>query len=430
VNVWTLRVFILVISLAVVATSAGPADAQVPVTLQAAVSSALSQHPSVAVARQALAVAQANLAEARAGRNIQLALVAGTSYGNSSDTTTVVPTATSSSVKVSASLELLNLQARYQIRQAEAAVSSAEASLAQARQSAALAAAQAYFSVLRAQAVVATRQAAVAQAEAQVRQAEAQVRAGIAARADVLQAQAARAAAQVDLIAARNQVETSFTGLRASMGLRLTDSVSVAAPAAPPVLAQSREQALAGASDRPEVVRAHADVAAAQAGLALAEVQAGPLLAVTTSSAYDVWKDPPTTNAVVWSIGATVTYSLFDGGLARAAVAAARANLANAQAKETLALQTAQVDALTAWVSLQDAMARVDATRASEAAATEALRAAEGRYQAGAGTIVEVLTARTALQSASLSRIQAEFDVQSAVLQLRYSIGRPVVGGN
>lgn len=429
-NVWTLRVFILVISLAVVATSAGPADAQVPVTLQAAVSSALSQHPSVAVAQQALAVAQANLAEARAGRNIQLALVAGTSYGNSSDTTTVGPTATSSSVKVSASLELLNLQARYQIRQAEAAVSSAEASLAQARQSAALTAAQAYFSVLRAQAVVATRQAAVAQAEAQVRQAEAQVRAGIAARADVLQAQAARAAAQVDLIAARNQVETSFTGLRASMGLRLTDSVSVAAPAAPPVLAQSREQALAGASDRPEVVRAHADVAAAQAGLALAEVQAGPLLAVTTSSAYDVWKDPPTTNAVVWSIGATVTYSLFDGGLARAAVAAARANLANAQAKETLALQTAQVDALTAWVSLQDAMARVDATRASEAAATEALRAAEGRYQAGAGTIVEVLTARTALQSASLSRIQAEFDVQSAVLQLRYSIGRPVVGGN
>src|SRR5438132_3085180 len=362
VNVWTLRVFILVISLAVVATSAGPADAQVPVTLQAAVSSALSQHPSVAVAQQALAVAQANLAEARAGRNIQLALVAGTSYGNSSDTTTVVPTATSSSVKVSASLELLNLQARYQIRQAEAAVSSAEASLVQARQSAALTAAQAYFSVLRAQAVVTTRQAAVAQAEAQVRQAEAQVRAGIAARADVLQAQAARAAAQVDLITARNQVETSFTGLRASMGLRLTDSVSVAAPAAPPVLAQSREQALAGASDRPEVVKAHADVAAAQAGLALAEVQAGPLLAVTTSSAYDVWKDPPTTNAVVWSIGATVTYSLFDGGLARAAVAAARANLANAQAKETLALQTAQVDALTAWVSLQDAMARDDAT--------------------------------------------------------------------
>src|SRR5437870_13832373 len=84
VNVWTLRVFILVISLAVVATSAGPADAQVPVTLQAAVSSALSQHPSVAVAQQGLAVAEAALAEARAGRDLEFAVAAGAAYGDGS----------------------------------------------------------------------------------------------------------------------------------------------------------------------------------------------------------------------------------------------------------------------------------------------------------------------------------------------------------
>ncbi len=426
-NVWTLRVFIVTMTLAVVITSAGVVDAQAPVTLQAVVDSALSQHPSVAVAQQALAAAQARLAEVRAGRNVQVALTAATSYGNDTATTPGGPAMTTNSATVSASLELINIQARYQIRQAEAAVTSAEASLVQARQTAALTAAQAYFSVLRAQAVVATRQAAVAQAEAQVRQAEAQVRAGVAARADVLQAQASRAAAQVDLIAARNQVETSFAGLRAAMGLRVTDSVSVAAPAAPPVLALSREQALAGASSRPEVVKAHADVTAAQAGLALAEVQGGPLLSVSTSSSVDTLNGP---NDVIWGVTASITYSLIDGGQARAAVAAARADVAGAQAKEALALQTAQVDAVTAWVSLQDALARVDATRASETAATEALRASEGRYQAGAGTIVEVLTARTALQSASLLRIQAEFDVQSATLQLRYSIGRPVVGGN
>src|SRR5207249_2472172 len=150
-------------------------------------------------------------------------------------------------------------------------------------------------------------------------------------------------------------------------------------------------------------VRADADVAAAQAGLALAEVQAGPLLAVTTSSSYDVWKDPATTNNVVWSIGATVTYSLFDGGLARAAVAAARANLANAQAKEALALQTAQVDALTAWVSLQDAMARVDATRASEAAATEALRTA----QVTRGNIVLSVSATGTVEPASMVEVRS-----------------------
>lgn len=429
-NVWTSRALIAAIALATVASSVRVADAQAPVTLQAVVDSALAQHPSVAAAQQALAAAQARLAQVKAGRNIQVALSAGSSYGNAATVPPGGPTGTTSSVGVSASLQLINLQVQYQVQEAEAAVASAQASLVQARQSAGLTAAQAYFTVLRTQAVVATREAAVAQAEAQVRQAEAQVRAGVAARADVLQARASLAAAQVDLIAARNQVETAFAGLRAAMGLPLTESVTVAPPPAVPAPLLSREQALAGASDRPEVVGARATVVGAEAALALAEAQARPLLTVATSSSYDVWKEPATaSNNVVWAVGATVTYSLIDGGRAQAAVAEARANLVGAQAKETLAVQSAQVDAVNAWLSLQDALARVDATRASEAAATEALRAAEGRYQAGVGTIVEVLTARTAFQSASLSRIQAEFDVQSAVLQLRYAIGHAVVGG-
>ncbi len=413
--------FILMLVIAV------SAQAQAPVTLTGAVESALSQHPSVTAAQQALVAAQARLAQAQAGRNIQVALTAESSYGNTANIPPGGAGTTTTSATVSASLALINQQVHYQVKQAEAAVASAGAALAQARQDVALAAAQAYFSVLQAQAVVATREAAVAQADAQVRQADARVRAGVAARADVLQAQASLAAAQVELIAARNQVETTLAQLRAAMGRPLTDAAAVAPPPAPQIVPLSREQAIAGASDRPEVVRSQADIAAAQAALALAEVQARPLLTVATASSLDVLKDP---KDVVWSIGATVTYDLIDGGRAQAAVAEARANVAAAQAKQAQALQSAQVDAFTAWVSLQDAQARVVAARASETAAAEALRAAEGRYQAGVGTIVEVLAARAASQSAGLSRIQAEFDVQTAVLRLRYAVGRPVVGGD
>jgi len=409
------------------AVSAVQAQAPVSVTLQAAVESALTQHPSVAAAQQSLVAAQARLAQARAGRNIQLAVTGETSYGNADNLVPGGATTTTNSVTVAASLELVNLQTRYQIKEAEAGVASAEAALVKTRQDAALSAGQAYFAVLEARAVVAAREAAVAQADAQVREAQARVQAGVAARADALQAQASLAAAQVDLIAARNQVEITFAQLRAAMGRPLTAALEVAPPPPPQALPLTREQAIAGAADRPEVVRAHADIAAAQAALALAEVQARPLFSVATASSVDVLKNP---KEVVWSIGATVTLSLLDGGQAQAAVAEARANLAVAQAKEAEALQSAQVDALTAYVALQDALARVDATRASEAAASEALRAAEGRYQAGVGTIVEVLTARTAFQSAGLSRIQAEFDVQAAVLQLRHAVSRPVVGGD
>ena len=46
------------------------------------------------------------------------------------------------------------------------------------------------------------------------------------------------------------------------------------------------------------------------------------------------------------------------------------------------------------------------------------------------GTIVEVLIARAAAESATLSRIQAEFDAQSASLRLRYVVGQPVIEGD
>ena len=416
------------LAVAVLATHPAVVSAQAPVTLRGAVDTALSQHPSVAAARQALVAAQARLVEAQAAQNIQITVTAQSSYGNTTASPPGGPATNTNGVPVAASMSLIDRQVYYQVKQAEAAVASLAASYTQARQDVSLAAAQAYFSVLQAQAVVAAREAAVARAEAQVRQATAQVAAGVAARADVLQAQATLAAAQVDLIAARNQVETARTQLQAAMGRPLTESVVVAIPIAPPVVPQSRDQVVAGAPHRPEVVRSLADVAGAEAALSLAQVRADPLFTMATASTVDLLKDP--SRQVVWTIGATVTYYLSDGGRAQATVAEARANLAAAQAKQTQALQSAQVDAITAWISLQDAQARVEAGRASETAAAEALRAAEGRYQAGVGTIVEVLVARAAAESAILSRIQAEFDAQSASLRLRYVVGQPVIEGD
>src|SRR6266849_1806865 len=390
VSVRTVRGVAAALAVAVLAAHPLVASAQAPVTLRGAVDTALSQHPSVAAAQQALAAAEARLVQARAAQNIQITLTAQSSYGNTGTIPSGGPATNTSSAPVAASMSLIDRQVYYQVKQAEAAVASLGATYAQARQDVALAAGQAYFSVL--------------------------------------QAQATLAAAQVDLIAARNQVETARTQLQAAMGRPLTESVLVAPPTARPAGPSSRDQVVAGAPHRPEVVRSQADVAGAEAALSLAQVRADPLFTVTTASSVDVLKDP--TRQVVWTIGATVTYYLSDGGRAQATVAEARANVAAAQAKQTQALQSAQVDAITAWISLQDALARVEAGRASEASAAEALRAAEGRYQAGVGTIVEVLIARAAAESATLSRIQAEFDAQSASLRLRYVVGQPVIEGD
>src|SRR2546425_6182844 len=149
VNVWTAGLIIAVIASSTVATSVDRADAQAaPVTVRAAVDAALSQHPFVAAAQQALAAAQARLAQAQAGQNIHVVLSAGSSYGNAVSTGGVIttgPSSTSSSAAVSASLQIVNEQTRYQVRQAEAAVASAQAGLAAGPQGPGVTAAPAHF---------------------------------------------------------------------------------------------------------------------------------------------------------------------------------------------------------------------------------------------------------------------------------------------
>lgn len=407
---------------AVVALAAAGASAQPALSLPAAVEMALARDPGVAAAQQAVDAARARLAQVRAGTALQVTVVVESGYG----TTAAAPGAPAwtTTGEVRASLDLVNPVVRHQLEQAEAAVRSAEASAEVARRAAALAAAQAYFAVLRAQAVVTAREAAVERARAQVRQAEAQVEAGVAARADVLQAQAALAAAQVDLLAARNQVETALAQLRSALGLSVLEPLAVLPDAAVPVPLVGRDEAVALSARRPEVRRAASDVDAARAALALAEAQARPTLSVAAATSADLLNAGPLT----WRVAAAITYPVVDGGRAQAAVAEARAQLAAAELRLVQARRTAELEALTAWVALADARARVEAARTSEAAATEALRAAEGRYQAGVGTIVEVLAARAAFQSAVLARLQAEYDVQEAAVRLRHATGQPVVG--
>ena len=60
-------------------------------------------------------------------------------------------------------------------------------------------------------------------------------------------------------------------------------------------------------------------------------------------------------------------------------------------------------------------------------AARESFRAAEGRYTAGVGTVVEVETARTELVTAEVSLRQAQSDQWTTLVTLRRALGLPVI---
>jgi outer membrane protein TolC len=71
----------------------------------------------------------------------------------------------------------------------------------------------------------------------------------------------------------------------------------------------------------------------------------------------------------------------------------------------------------------QIALQRLNTARAALKSAEEAYRLAQVRYEAGAGTQVEVLDAQVALTSARANEVRALYDAHKAFAQLVYATG-------
>lgn len=405
------------------ARPAAAQEAPRALTLAALVATADERNPTVTAARRGVEAADAGVRLAKAGLAITVSaqgsagIVGGTTTSSSS---------LSSSAGVSASYTLYDSgQTAASVRQAEANLRSAQATLNQVRQDTSVAAAQAYVTLLRAQRAVDQTQQVVAQNQGLLRLAEAQFQAGVVARADVVRAQANLAAAEGNLIAARNGVDQSTAGLNTAIGQGPTVAITAASAPAVPQATVAQADLARLVEERPEVRKALSDIDAATAAVAVAQANAGLQLSLTSG----VTQGLTPTGQTVYSIGTTVNFPLVDGGRSSAQVAQAQANLAAAQARIENTRLTLQLQAVTALSSIVSARARITSAQAGLAFAQEALRLSQGRYAAGAATILEVIDAQTALVQAQVTLDNAQFDELAGVVSLRYALGRSVVDG-
>lgn len=418
-------------------------SAVAPLTLEAAVEQARTRNPQVTAAQQALVAAQQGVITARAGLSPTLSANGTGNYGTSAasgaQSINQVLGAPSSTLNATGSLSITGTLPLYDsgrthaaVEQAEAQVATAEGALRQIQQDISLQAATAFFNVLKAERLTTVREAQVAQAQQQLAQAEAQFRAGTAAQADVIQAQAQVAQAQVDLLAARSQIDTTKAALRSVVGLEAQGPVEVQEPTPPPgTLALVADAVVDEAlRNRPEVAQAAAAVQSTRGALDLAHVNAGPQVSVGVNTTYIPYSTSAlTNNTTSYGLTATVALPIFDGGKGRAGVNAAQANLAAAQAKLEQARLTIRQDAYQAYLMAVQGGSTLVATEAAQKAADEALRVAEGRYQAGVATFLEVTTSRATAAQAQVNAVNARYDYQAALVTLRHAMGRPIVGG-
>jgi outer membrane protein TolC len=423
-----MRYLALPIAFVLLSLSCVPAAAQTPparpATLAELIATADQRNPSIAAARQAIAVAEARVALARSGRGptVTASGTAATAGGGTSTTTPPF----SSSTSISASYVLYdNGQIGHAVRQAEANLKAARLALEAARQDVANGVAQAYVNLLRAERTVGLREQVMAQSRESLRLAEGQFRAGVVPRSDVVRAQAGLAAAEGELLVARNAVDQAKASLNVVLGQAPPSPVAVApAPAAPGLtIAPAGLPTLI--EERSEVRRALAEIEAAEAALALA--QAGRGLRMTLDGRGTQAFAPST--QTTYSIGTTISFPLSDAGRVDAQIAEATATLASVRERIQTTRLTLQQQGFVAYLAILDARARIASARAGLAFAQESLRLAQGRYAAGAGPFLEVVDAQTALVTAEVTLARAEFDELAAVLSLRYALGRSLVDG-
>ena len=217
---------------------------------------------------------------------------------------------------------------------------------------------------------------------------------GIASRVDVAQAETqleSTRAAAIDLALSRAQLEHAIAVL---VGTPAGDFSVAAAPleAAPPAIPVGLPSELL--ERRPDVATAERDAAAANAQIGVAKAAYFPTITLSASGGFqstDVtnWLTWPSR---VWSLGPSVTETVFDGGKRGALTAQARAaydeRVADYRKTVLAAFQNVE-DELAALRLLDDEMRR---QASAVTAARESVRLTVDRYKAGTASYLDVAT--------------------------------------
>jgi outer membrane protein len=419
---------------------AAPAPGTPTLTLDQAVQAALQNNPQIIAAQHAVTAAQQNVVVARAGYYPTISVGGSGGVGTESTSTTgitttgvpvplttVQPTGT---VSVVGNVPLFDSGiTRANVATAQAALDNAQAALRLEQQTTALAAATAYFSVLQAERTTATDQALLKQAQAQLALTEAQVKAGVAARSDIIQFQAQVAQAVVNLLNATSQIATAKANLEAAIGIDVAAPVEVQDVPTPPLAVSTTAQSVisTAVSARPEVAQAAATVATDQAALALAQINAGPLVNIGVGAAYTPFStNPILNNATSYGLTGTISLPVYNAGKGNAQIASAQATVRNGQALLANAKLTVQQNAYQSYLTAVADAQNVVATRAAQQAADEALRVAQGQYRAGVANIVAVITATTTATTADVNAVTALYSYESALATLLYAEGKAI----
>jgi outer membrane protein len=283
----------------------------------------------------------------------------------------------------------------------------------------------AYLQAWAERALVRVNSETLANDQRHLEQVEGFVNAGSRPEIDLAQSRADRANAALQLANAEAGYDTAKAQLVLAMGLDAPFDFEVSDEAVGPVEGEESVpgQLLAGALvERPEVRSLKRQAESQHLATRADEGSYGPALSLT-GNAGETGAD---LEQLRWSLaaGVTLTWQLFQGGITRATIQGDRANETQTQAQLRQEREQVRFDVTNGVLSVRSAKVAIATAEEVERNTREQLRLAEARYQAGAGSIIELQDAQVAVSNAAAQVIQAKFNLYLARAQLKKALGR------
>jgi outer membrane protein len=291
---------------------------------------------------------------------------------------------------------------------------------------------RAYFGVLESQALVRVAQETVAARQTLDDQVTALGKAQLKSQVDVSFADVNLSEAKLLLIRAQSNLQQSFVDLTRALGQDATPAqyqladgpaLSSSTPGTPP--ASVEDLVTQAVMNRPELAdlrfryRAAQKFESAERDLKHPSVN---LMAVGGALPY-IDQNPRVAPEGYEGIAINVHIPIFNGHLFSAREEAARYEALAANQRVRDLQQQVEHDVRAAWLNATTAYQRIPVTLELVTQATLAQDLAQGRYDLGLASIVELTQAQLNVTQAQIENVGAQYDYQSAYAFLQYTIG-------
>ncbi|MBK5188390.1 MAG: TolC family protein [Gemmatimonadaceae bacterium] len=284
----------------------------------------------------------------------------------------------------------------------------------------------AYFAYISARALAHAQEQTLAEADTNLQAAKVRHTSGVATIADVLQAQTVFAQAQLDLETDSGAVKTSHSNLATAMGLRADADFEVVMPSDSLPIGSASDGAdsliVSALANRPDMAAARVTILQSQQQVRVARSAEYPALTVGANLGRN-YSNLALFAGNNYALTLGVTIPIFNGFGHQYDLAAAKSRVDEQVASTNLLRTQVSSQVVTSYVNLHTAAARVRTADVLLASAKQSEDVARGRYKAGVGTILDLLTAQSALASARAQQTQTRWTWATALAQLAHDVG-------